>query len=131
MISSENRRRSNLRLNNTVMGLGNAVFNELKRVVLELGGDQERNVEQKVTLKGMYEKKDELDIIFSNYNLDKMILINDSERVEAFPTGDTKGAKKVTLANYDPYNSKKTAVQKCAFSSLWTKKTDMLISSNV
>ena len=90
-----------------IMGLGNTVFNELKKVVIELDGEVERNVEQSERLKDLYKKKEELDIIFSNYNLDKMILINDSERVEAFLEGDKKKAEKVALANYEPFHSKK------------------------
>ena len=117
-----------------IMGLGNTVFNELKKVVIELDGEVERNVEQSERLKDMYKKKEELDIIFSNYNLDKMILINDSERVEAFLKGDKKKAEKVALANYEPFHSKKKkkdcGAEMCILFPV-DEKTDMLISSNV
>ena len=99
-------------LMHTIMGLGNSVFNELKRVVIELdSGDLVKNVEmeaeKKASLEAMYEQKEELDVIFSNYNLDKMILINDSERVECLLKGDKKEAERIAMANYEPHNSKK------------------------
>ena len=75
-----------------VMGLGNSVFNELKRAVRDLdSGDKisskEKELRQTQNLKILHDEKEELDIIFSNYNLDKMILINGRERVSALLNG--------------------------------------------
>ena len=82
------------------MGLGNSVFNELKRAVRDLdSGDKisskEKELRQTQNLKNLHDEKEELDIIFSNYNLDKMILINDKERVRALLNGKTKEAEKL------------------------------------
>ena len=99
-------------LMHTIMGLGNAVFNELKTVVKTIDSSDtvmtaEKELKQKETLKTLYEEKEKLDIIFSNYNLDKMILINDSERVEALLDGKIKEAEKIAHSNYEPFDSKK------------------------
>ena len=94
-------------LMHTIMGLGNAVFNELKAVVKAIDSSDtvmtvEKELKQKETLKALYEEKDKLDIILSNYNLDKMILINDSERVEALLSEKMKEAEKIAHSNYEP-----------------------------
>ena len=96
-------------LMHTIMGLGNALFNELKTVVKTLDSSDnvmtvEKEKKQKETLKALYEEKEQLDIIFSNCNLDKMILINDSERVEALLNGKIKEAEKIAHSNYEPFD---------------------------
>ena len=87
------------------MGLGNSVFNELKRAVRDLdSGDKisskEKELRQTQNLKNLHDEKEELDIIFSNYNLDKMILINDKERVRALLNGKTKETEKIAHSKY-------------------------------
>ena len=99
-----------------VMGLGNSVFNELKRAVRDLdSGDKisskEKELRQTQNLKILHDEKEELDIIFSNYNLDKMILINDRERVSALLNGKTKEAEKIAHSNYKHSAIKKQRVK--------------------
>ena len=93
-----------------VMGLGNSVFNELKRAVRDLdSGDKisskEKELRQTQNLKILHDEKEELDIIFSNYNLDKMILINGRERVSALLNGK-KEAEKIAHTSILPSKNK-------------------------
>ena len=62
-------------LMHTIMGLGNALFNESKAVVKTLDSSNnvmtvEKEMKQKETLKAVYEEKEQLDIIFSNWQND-------------------------------------------------------------
>jgi hypothetical protein len=69
-----------------IMGLGNNLFNELQRKVIELdkeetNDDQVHQAELKEKLKELYAEKDILSAKHANYNLDKMVALNDTDRI--------------------------------------------------
>ena len=91
------------------MGLGNNVFNELKRQIIELD-NKENEIENDLQrgmqdqLKQLYEEKESLENESSNYNLAKMVVINDLERIKLMTVGNYHEAEKVARQNYSKKN---------------------------
>ena len=81
-----------------IMGLGNVLFNELKRVVEELDKSEnnynsEHHANISKEIKDLYEEKENLETLHANYNLDKMINNNDTERLPYLGEGNVAAAK--------------------------------------
>ena len=101
------------------MGLGNNLFNELKKQIVKLDKDENdietRNTEARdEEMKDLYIDKEELEDKDANENLAKMILINDMERVELIRKGDYEKAEDVAKLNYEKSKKKgKTKKRSC------------------
>ena len=81
-----------------IMGLGNDVFNELKRTVIKLDDEESQSevIKSNVSedLKTLYSEKEHLSVRHSNNTLDKYIAENDLERCNFFHMMK-KGQKKL------------------------------------
>ena len=84
----------------------------MKREIEELdkadfAGNEEIETERKESLESMRQEEKQMEVIFEKYNLEKMILINDMERLEACLRGDKRAAEKIAHANYEQNRTKK------------------------
>ena len=92
------------------MGLGNLVFNELKRVVINLDESEEtysstqQDIEKEI--KDLYERKENITSKHANYSLDSMIILNDMRRVQCLKEGKELEAANVAKENYDEKTKK-------------------------
>ena len=100
------------------MGLGNNMFNDLKKQIIELDEDEnglntgDKNARDE-KIKDLYVDKEELEDKDANENLAKMILINDMERLTLIKEGKIEKAEEVARSNYEKSKKKR-----------WTKKQD-------
>lgn len=95
-----------------IMGLGNNLFNELKRTVIELDNnenDSQRKHQKsiQIQLKDIYDEKENLSVTHANNSLDKMIVLNDIERITLLVQGKQKEASDVAKQNYAKHSKKK------------------------
>ena len=98
-----------------IMGIGNVVFNELKRVSIELDESEEifssnhSDIEKEI--KNLYERKENITTIHANYSLDSMIILNDMRRLQCLKEGKEIEAANIAKENYDE-KTKKTKLRK-------------------
>ena len=95
-----------------IMGLGNNVFNELKRVVMELdseetGNENPHQLNIRNQIKDAYEEQENICAMIANYNLDKMIALNDVKRITLLVQEKPKEALEVAKSNYKQCKSRK------------------------
>ena len=96
-----------------IMGLGNDVINELRRLVIELDEEESesevqvnqiKHIEKK--LKELYEKKESLEIRHANNALDKYIAENDLERMFFLKEKNMRKAGEIAKKRYTKFKSK-------------------------
>ena len=93
-----------------IMGLGNDVLNELKRIVIELDEAEaetqniSRNIEG--NLKKLYEEREALETRHANNALDKYIAENDLERVFLIADNQMKKASELAKKRYTKIKTK-------------------------
>ena len=89
-----------------IMGLGNLLFKELKRVTIELD-EKEVNFNSETHKKAetevveLYERKSKLTAIQANYSLDSMIVLNDMKRLSLLAEGKLMEAENAAKENYN------------------------------
>ena len=101
-----------------IMGLGNVVFNELKRVAIDLDTSEnnvhsEHLIEVQQQLKDLHDEKETLNVIHANYSLDKMILLNDIQRAHLVYQGKNREAETIASENYDNKRARKKKKANC------------------
>ena len=89
-----------------IMGLGNSVFKDLKRVTIEMDEEEfnfnsESHKESEKEVVILYARKAKLAAIHANYSLDSMILLNDTKRLSLLAAGKFMEAENVAKENYD------------------------------
>ena len=93
-----------------IMGLGNDVFNELKKTVINLDNDESDNDVIKFNvaedIKKLYCEKELLSIRHGNNNLDKYVAENDLERLPYLLSNSEKEAEKVAKKRYSKSKTK-------------------------
>ena len=94
-----------------VMGLGNLVFKELKRLTIELdekesnfSSESHKTAEEELLL--LYERKNTLSTIHANYSLNSMIILNDMKRLSLLVAGKLTEAETVARENYSEKTKK-------------------------
>jgi len=98
-----------------IMGLGNDVFNELRRIVVELDEketnkkDESQNA-MREKLKMLYEELENIKSLRSNNYLAKMVIMNDLERIPLLLDNKIKEAEYVAKKNYPKHKSKRNKV---------------------
>ena len=96
-----------------VMGLGNQLFDELTRVAKSLDDEENRNENKEykenieICLADERVEKEEKEDMHANFNLARMVVINDLERIPLLMRGDEKGAEEVAKKNYSVKNSRR------------------------
>ena len=92
------------------MGLGNDVFNELKKTVINLDNDESDNDVIKFNvaedIKKLYCEKELLSIRHGNNNLDKYVAENDLEKLPYMLSKSEKEAEKVAQKRYSKSKTK-------------------------
>ena len=101
----------------TIMGLGNLLFKELKKVAIKLdeeesnfGSEGHKDAEKELNV--LYKRKEELTAIHANYSLDSMIVLNDRKRLSLMVAGELVEAEKAARENYDDKTNKKSKRKK-------------------
>ena len=95
-----------------LMGLGNQLFDELTRVAKSLDDKENRNENKEykenieTCLADERVEKEEKEDMHANFNLSRMVVINDLERIPLLMMGDEKGAEEIAKRNYSVKNSR-------------------------
>ena len=104
-------------LMHVIMGLGNQLFDELTSVAKKLDEKENRNENKQykeqieTCLKDEIVEKEELEDMHANFNLARMVVINDLERIPFLMMGDEKGAEVIAKKNYTVKNSRQRRVK--------------------
>ena len=94
-----------------IMGLGNDVLKELKRVVIELDENESesQNILSEIddNIKNLYDEKEELETRHTDNSLDKVIAENDLERICHISNNRIQEASEIAKKRYKKVKSKK------------------------
>ena len=104
-------------LMHVVMGLGNDLYDELTRLVKDLDEKENRNEnrQHKENIENSLAEenvaKEEKEDLHANYNLARMVIINDLERLPLLMVNDEKGAEEIAKRNYSGKKSRRKRVK--------------------